>query len=193
MSVAKKARKWSNIAEAVPEEEKPLSEREIAVRKLMDELRVVKAEDQDDRPATMKDFAQEYGSLAEEDDFAGKEAKRRSIRFEALERLIMPELRRIEEMSGQDKWRGEGQTFSPRTTIIPQIADRDAFHKYLKETNQEELFTVKDSKVRELVEDAIKAVEEMSPEERAESKFNLLEPLPGVKLFIKKSVHRTET
>lgn len=190
--MAKKAKKWSNLGEVVPEEDKPLSEREIAVRKLMDELRVVN-EGETTRPVTMKDLAQEYGSLSEEDDFAGKEAKRRSIRFEALERLIMPELRRIEEMSGQDKWRGEGQTFSPRTTIIPQIVDRAAFHKYLKDTSQEELFTVKDSKVRELVEDAIKTVEEMSPEERAESTFNLLEPLPGVKLFIKKSVNRTES
>ena len=179
----RKARKWSNLKGDVPEQEVEVSERELAIRAKTDEW----------RGESMAELAIEYQQLVEEEEFATLAAKQRSIMYEALERLILDELKRVEEVSGQDMWRGEGQTFSPKTTVIPVVTDKAEVMKYLKDTGQEALLTLEYPRLKSLVTDALEAIALMTPAQRAELVgVTLDKPLPGVKIFIKNGVHRTK-
>src|ERR1041385_3404928 len=116
-----KKRKWSNLAGQVPDEPKPPTERELKIRTRCDELRGL-ALDPDGRPVpakSMRDLAADYAALVEEESFEELAAKKRSVEYEALERVILDELNRVQELSGQDMWRGEGQTFSPKFNVVP--------------------------------------------------------------------------
>lgn len=187
--MAKKKRQWSNLEGVVPEvAEDELSEREVNIRTAMDQFR-------ETTPA-MKELAQEYQALVEEENFADLEARKRSVKFEALERLIRQQLKTVEEVSGQDMWRGEGQTFSPKTTIIPTVRDKEALIAYIKANGMEDTLTLPAPRLKSLVIDMLEAFETMTPAQRVELSrkgITLENPIPGVELYLKPGVHRTES
>ena len=175
-------RKWSNLD--VPGEEPSQAEpteRELKVREL-----TARRSDK-----TMKELAAEYAAVVEEEEFADRMAAMRSILYEALERRILQDLKTVEEVSGRDIWRGEGQTFSPQILVIPQVKDRAKLLQHIKDTNQEALLTLPDPRLRSIVVKMLESLVEMTPAQRAESNINLAEPLPGVTIFTKTVVHRS--
>lgn len=190
--MAKKARKWSNLKGQVPEAPVELSEREIKVRAAMDERRIVVTED-GLRPATMKDYAAEYAGLCEEEDFESLAGKDRSVKYEALERLIRAELTRVEEISGQDTWRGEGQTFSPKTTPIPVVVDKTALMQYIKDEGLESLLELPSPRLKSMVTDKLEELVAMTPAQRAAQTATLEQPIPGVKVWLMPGIHRTKS
>lgn len=141
----------------------------------------------------MNELALEYAGRVEEEEFETLASKKRSIEYEALERVILEQLRRVYELSGQDTWRGEGQLFSPQTTIIPVVYDKNKLMQYIKDSKQEHLLTIDGGRLKSLVVEVLESFQTMTPEERAEQTATPLEPLPGVKLFLKNGVHRTQS
>lgn len=179
----KKARKWSNLHGHIEEAVVEVTEHELAIRAKADEW----------RGESMNDLAAGYQALVEEEEFEELAAKKRSIAYEALERLIGDELKKVEELSGQDMWRGEGQTFSPKTTPIPVVYDKAALMKHIADTGQQSLLSLSGPTLRALVNDALEAIVLMTPAERAALvNVALDKPVPGVKLYLLKGVHRTK-
>lgn len=196
----RKGRAWSNLPGQVPDEPVPVTERELAIRKRADELRGLALDPATNQPLaakTMRELAQEYASLVEEEDFESLAHKQRSVAYEALERVILAELARVEELSGQDTWRGEGQTFSPKFLPIPVITDRAALLRWIKEQGHEEyLLDVKDSRLKEVVLAALNtdAAAAMTPGERAQLRPGEPasgQPPPGVTVFVRRGINRT--
>jgi hypothetical protein len=181
--VAKKGRKWSNLKGAVPEQPVELSARELQIREDMAKH----------TGKAMRELAQEYQGLVEEEEFADLATKKRGVAYEALERLIGTELERVKDFSGQDTWRGEGQTFSPKISVIPVVADKGALMQHIRATGQEALLTLEYPKLKSLVVNILEELAVMTPAQRAVCTINLEEPIPGVKLFIKPGVHRTKS
>lgn len=180
--MAKKNRKWTNLPGTVPEEIVELSEKELAIRKATDERRA----------KSMSELAAEYGDLCEEEEFADLAKKARDIVYEALERLIGDQLKRIQTLSGQDTWRGDGQLFTPKISVIPLVADRTALMQYLKDTKQESLLTLEFPRLKSLTTTVLDDLESMTPAERSLSTVTYTEPLPGVKLYLKHGIRRTK-
>jgi len=180
-----KKRQWTNLKGAVPEEVVEVSEKELAIRAATDER----------RNKSMKELAAEYQGLVEEEEFADLAAKKRDIEYQALERLIGDELKRVQELSGQDTWRGEGQMFSPKISIIPVVADKETLTKFIKDEGMEALLTLEYPRLKSLVVSTLEKFATMTPEERAAlpSGVTIATPVPGVKLFIKNGIHRTKS
>lgn len=179
--MAKKPRKWSNLD--APEPPVVLDAREQAIREVVAEL-----------PRNMKALAIDYVALEEEEAFAALEAKRRSIRYAALERVIRDQLALVESVSGQDTWRGEGCTFSPKNSVIPQMEDRTAFHDWIKATGRESFLDVSPPRVKSLLVDALNEedVVNLTQAERAALKQGepgSLQPPPGLKFFVLKGIN----
>lgn len=187
-----KQRKWSNLQ--VPEEPVELTEREVAIRKLADEYR-----GSEGVIWTMRALAVEYASAVEEEKFETLAAKERSVKYEALERVIREQLQMVEDLTGQDMWRGEGQVFSPKFTPIPVIHDRDSFMRWLEDEGVLMDYLKLDSdKVKDLVKECLDtdAAVTMTPAERAALKPG--QPAsgqlpPGVSVFMRRGINRTET
>ncbi len=176
-----KPRKWSNVP--LPEQPEPeLTERELKIRASMDER----------ASKTMRELADEYQEACEEEEFETLAQAKRSVLYEALERLIGRQLTRIQEETGHDNWKSADiGTFSPSTTVIPIVHDRHALMKHIKDQGLESLLTLESPKLRSLIADVIEGVEKMSPAERAELNPNLEEPIPGVKVWKKRGVRFT--
>jgi len=197
--MAKKARKWTNLPGEVPAEVIEVSEKELAIRAAADERRAGVYEDPLDgqmlprRAKTMNELAQEYRDLCEEEEFEDLASKRRAILFEALERLIGEQLKIVQEMSGQDTWRGEGQLFSPQVTPIPVVHDKAALAKYIEDNKLQSLLTLEYPRLKSLVIDKLEELTAMTPKQRAAETSTLSDPLPGVKIFVKQGVHRTKS
>ena len=199
--MAKKARKWSNLEGQIPEEPVVLSEREQKIRDECDKLRGFAVDPTTNEPIaakSMKELAQEYASLVEEESFEELAQKTRSVQYEALERVIYGELQRVKDMSGQDMWRGEGQTFSPQFSVIPIISDKAALEQWIEENGYEYLYEIHSGRLKNLVVEALDtdAAAVLTPAERANLKPGQPasgQPPPGVSVFLRKSVHRTET
>lgn len=189
-----KKRQWSNLRGLVPEKEEELSERELAIRES-----VATREDHEDeegklvRAKTMLELAEEYSGLCEEEDFEDLAKKKRSIAYEAIERILRSKLEDIETMTGHDTFRGDGQLFSPKTLVIPIVYDKAKLRKHIEDEGMTEMLELPKGKLTEMVNDVLEKFETMTPAQRAESKATLVEPVPGVKLFIKRSVHRTKS
>lgn len=178
----KKARKWSNVN--LPDEPVTLTEREQRVRTLSDAL----------HGKPMAELAAEYNGLVEEEEFEKLAAKERSVKYEALERVIRDELVRIEEISGQDMWRGEGCTLSPKNTLIPVIIDKTALRRWIEDTGQQALLELPASRLLAVVTDAMDtdAAALLTPAERATLKAGEPasgQPPPGVTIFIRKGIN----
>ncbi len=182
--MAKKAKKWSNLAGTVPEPPAEVSERELRVR--------AETDARADKP--MKELALEYQELVEEEEFEKLAQHERSIKYEALERRIRHELAKLKELAGSDvMWRGEGQTFSSKNTIIPVVTDKAALRQYIEDTHQEHLLTLESPRLKSLVIETLEGFETMTPAERAKCTVTQDAPLPGVKIYLKPGIHRTES
>lgn len=198
----KKGRKWSNLEGQLPDEPVALTERETKIRAEADKLRGLAIDEKTGQPfvaKTMKELAEEYSVLCEEEDFESLAHKERSVKYESLERVIYSELQKVEQLSGQDSWRGAGQTFSPKFTVIPIVTDKARLIHWIKTNGHEEyLLDVKESRLKEVVLAALNtdAAAAMTPAERANLKAGEAasgQPPPGVTVFMRKGVHRTAT
>jgi len=189
-----KERKWSNLRGVLPEVEEELSDREQAIRKEVGERLAGVNEKGEPRAAkTMRELAQEYLGIKSESEFFEAEQRARDIKKEALERLVQDELKKVEEMSGQDTWRGEGILFSPKTSVIPVVKDRAALMKYLEDTKQTALLTLEYPRLKSLVVGKLEELVAMTPAERSEQTATLQNPIPGVEILLKRGVRPTET
>lgn len=185
--MAKKPRKWSNLDGQIPEEPVELTDREQKIRARCDELRAAQT--------PMKDLAATYRSIREEEAFEELAEKARSLEKAALERVIRSELERVQDISGQDMWRGEGMTFSPNIAVIPFVTDRQAFEQWIRDTGRESFFAIPEGRVKSLVCDALNEDEAvmLTPEERAALKPGepgSMQPPPGIGVFIRKGVNQ---
>lgn len=187
-----KKRQWSNLRGLVPEAEDKVDDRELAIRQA-----IAEREDHEDengkpiRAKTTAELAAEYGDLCEEEEFEDLAKKKRSVTYEALERMFREKLERIHEQTGHDTFRGEGQMFSPKTLIIPIVHDPKKLRKHIDDLGMNELLELPSGRLKSLVVEQLEKFEQMTPAERAACPHTLVEPVPGVKLFIRRSVHRT--
>ena len=186
--MAKKARKWSNLTGQLPEPPVELDARELAVRADMDLY----------RGKPMRELAQEFQGVCEESDFAALEEKKRSVKNAALERLIRDELKKVEELSGQDMWRGEGWTFSPKNTVIPIVSDRAAFLAWIRSTGRESFLDVSPPRIKSIVVDALNEDEAvtLTPSERAvlaAGEPGSCAPPPGITVFLLPGINHRPT
>lgn len=192
-----KPRPWSNLEGQIPEEPKPKTERELAIERRCDELRGLAVNPKTGQPfekLTMKELALGYGDLEEEAEFEDLAKKTRSVEYEAHERVIRDELQRIQELSGQDTWRGEGHTFSPKNLPVPIITNRAALEAWIEENGHEYLWDIHGGRLKEIVLAALNtdAAINMTPTERAALKPGEPAsgvPPPGVSVFLKKSIN----
>lgn len=197
MAKKKKARKWSNVN--VPNEPVTLTDREVAIRAEADKLRGMGRDEKGEqlKPKTMRELAQEYKGLLEEEGFETLAQKTRSIQYEAYERVIRDELTKIEEMTGQDMWRGENMTFSPKNILIPVITDRAALRKWIEDTGQQDILEIPGPKLKSIVTEAMDTdgAATLTAEERHALKPgepSSGQPPPGVSVFIRKGVNPRE-
>lgn len=186
--MAKKPRKWSNLQGQVPEEPVEVSPRELKVRAKADALRAERV--------PMKTLAQDYAALVEEEEFEEIAKKKRAIDYDALERVILDELTRVEELSGQDTWRGEGQTFSPKFTPIPTVFDKKSLLSWIHENNLDDLLDIHYSRLKSVVIEALKTdlAATMTPAQRAALKPGEPgsgQPPPGVSVYLRKGINHT--
>jgi hypothetical protein len=190
-----KKRQWSNLRGLVPEQdEKEPTERELAIREAVAEREDHEDEDGKPIPAkSLRELAAEYSDLCEEEEFEDLAKKQRSVKYEALERMFRERLESIHEQTGHDTFRGEGQLFSPKTLIIPVVYDPKKLRKHIDDLGMSELLELPSGRLKSLVVEQLEKFETMTPAERAECEHTLIEPVPGVRLFIKRSVHRTKS
>jgi hypothetical protein len=190
-----KKRQWSNLRGIVPEQdEKEPTEREIAIREAIAEREAHETEDGVPiREKTLLELAGEYADLCEEEEFEDLAKKQRSVKYEAIERIFREKLETIHQMTGHDTFRGEGQLFSPKTLVIPIVYDPKKLRKHVDDLGMNELLELPSGRLKSLVVEQLEKFETMTAAERAECPHTLVEPVPGVKLFIKRSVHRTKS
>jgi hypothetical protein len=193
--VGKKGRQWSNLRGVVPEQdEKEPTERELKVREAIAEREAHEDEHGNPVPAkSLRELAAEYGDLCEEEEFEDLAAKQRSIKYEAVERIFREKLEAIYEQTGHDTFRGEGQLFSPKTKIFIDVHDKAKLRKHIDDLGMNELLELPSGRLNSLVIEQLEKFETMTVEERAECPYTPMEPVPGVRLFIKRTVHRTKS
>lgn len=185
--MAKKARKWSNLKGTLPEA--PSGETSEWMQK------VFAAKDaRSDK--TMAELAKEYQQLVEADEKAEEARKARNIIYEALERRILEELVKVEEVAGTDMWRGEGQTFSPKNVLRPTVTDRKALKDWIKEQGMEDLLELSHPRLQAIVNEAMDTSisATLTPKEREKltpGQVGSGAPPPGVSVYIKTGVNRT--
>jgi hypothetical protein len=153
--VGKKAKQWASLglpAVADDREHSPWFTKMLALK--------------DERAALPVDaLADEYNEV--EDELAIIDARRSELTAlqEALDRLILAYMdnQKIEKLSLK------GRTFSERIDIQPKVRDRQAFYAWLKETGQEDIFTVNHGNIKTIVKDALdpEVALSMTPAQRA--------------------------
>lgn len=196
--MAKKGRPWANLDGQIPDEPKEKTPRELAIEQRCDELRGLARDEKTGelfKKQTMRELALNYGNLEEEESFEDLARKERSVEYEAHERVIRDELMKVYELSGQDTWRGDGHTFSPKFIPVPFVTDKKALLAWAEEHGHlEYLLDIKDSRLKEIVLAALNTEEAMlmTPDERAALKPGEPasgQPPPGVGVFMKKSIN----
>lgn len=198
MAKARRKQVWSTLG--LKEQPVEISERELAIRAEADRLRGLGSDPKTGEPhkkLTMAELDDEYESLDEEAEFAELQAKARSIKYEALERVMLEELAKIEEISGQDKFRRGNVTISPSPMIIPSVENVEVFEQWVRDSKMDDLFVteVPGSKIKMLVNEAFdpKVAESLTVKERAALVAGApgsCQPPPGLKVYIKKRIHR---
>lgn len=181
-----KPRRWSNLKGEVPE---PVVEMNERTRTML--------ERKDERAATpMPDLVQEWETLEEEESFEDLAKYDRNITFEALEKRILDELAKVQQVAGTDMWRGDGHTFSPKHILSPHVVDPSALLKWVHETDQAHLLTVPTGRLKSIVAEAMNAdhASTMTPAQRAALKPGepgSMQPPPGVAITLHTTVHHT--
>lgn len=185
--MAKKPRAWSNQRGKLPE---PPAESSEWMKKVFAA--------KDERSAkTLDELAAEYEGLVEEEKFEELARKARNIIYEALERRMLEELEKIEKMSGQDMWRGEPGTVSPKFTPRPNVVDQAALDGWIKEHKLESMLTLPGGRLNSIIAEAYDQdiAASLSPAERAALKAGMpgsLQPPPGVNVFLKNCINFTQ-
>lgn len=182
-----KTRKWSNLKGTLPE---------APPKESTEWMQKVFAAKDERAGKTMNELALEYADLEEEEAFAELAASERNIKYAAIERRVLEELAKVEELAGTDMWRGEGQTFSPKNTLRPVIKDPGALMQWIKDTGQEDQLTLPDSRLKNIVAEALStdAAAMLTPAQRAQLKPG--DPAsgacpPGVEAYLQIGVHHT--
>lgn len=143
----------------------------------------------DGTPVTLAELAAEYASLQEEESFEELAQKERSITYEALERRMLEELEKVKDVSGNDMWRGDGQTVSPKHVLNVHITDKIALKQWIKDTDQEHILEVPAPRLKSIVGEALNAdlATGMTFAERAALKPGApgsMQPPPGVSVSL---------
>ena len=185
--MAKKPRKWSNQKDKLPAPPAESSQ-------WMDKVFAAKDERKD---KTMAELAEEYKGLVEEEKFEELARKARNIIYEALERRMLEELEKVEQLSGQDVWRGGPGTFSPKFTPRPTVTDQAALDAWIVENKLESLLTLPSGRLSSIVAEAYDpdAAASMTPAQRAALKPGMpgsALPPPGVSVFLARGVNYTK-
>lgn len=182
-----KVRKWSNLKGQVPDA--PTAEPSEWME------RVFKEKDAR-QTKTMSELQEEYAELVAADEAAEEAKSERNIKYAALDRRILEELDKVKQVSGQDMWRGNGHTFSPKFSPRPVVEDPVAFMKWIHDTNQQDQLTLPTGRLNAIIAECMDTslASILTPAQRA-----LLAPgdpgsgmpPPGIKLFLQTSVHHT--
>ena len=187
-----KPRANAHLIGKIPDAPVELTERQVAVYADRDRLRTR----EDGTPASMDDLAAEYGGLVEEEDFEDLAKSERSVKFDALERLILEQLEGIKRIAGTDMWRGEGQTFSPKHVLNVHITDPAALRKWIKDTDQEHVLAIPAARLKSITAEALnpELAVAMTPAERAALKPGQpgsMQPPPGVSVSLHHTINHT--
>lgn len=182
----KKVRQWSNLkGQLRPDPEQvELSERMKRVLKEKDE-RAAKS---------MNDLALEFASLEEEEAFEALAAHERNIKFEAIERRILEELQKIQDMAGTDMWRGDGHTFSPKYHPRPIVTDPGKLLTWIHDTGQDSLLRLLPPTLQSIVGEALNTdlAATLTPAQRAAMQPGSAgsgTPPPGVDVVLRTTVN----
>lgn len=185
MGRRKGPRKWSNLKDQLPAA--PVNESGEWIEKVFRE--------KDARQQlTMEQLSDEWAALVEEEDKAREAESERNIKFAALERRILEELEKVQEVSGQDVWRGKGRTFSPKIEPYPVVTDRAKLKAWIKEEGLDDLLTLPPATLKTLTKEAFdtEIAAMMSPAQRAKlkpGKAGSGQAPPGVTPFLKTTVN----
>lgn len=187
--MGKKSRKWANLKGQLPEK---------AQDHLSPEFKLVLEEKDKRTGKTMKELAEEYQSLEEEEAFAELEAAARRRVFDALDLLVLEKLEEVKRVAGADIWRGGDTlgTFSEKLQPRPLIKDKHTLLQWIRDTQQEHLLTLPKPRLTSIVCEALDVEEavNMTPAERAAMQPGQPasgQPPPGVEVFLQRTVHRT--
>jgi hypothetical protein len=170
----------------IPEKPIELSAREIAIREAKDKLASVE----------LKELQEKWFALDLEEARAASLAKHRSILYAALERRVLEELKKIEDMAGTDQYKGPLGTFSPKYGVEPSVENNETLTEWAKENGFEELLQLPSGKLKEIVTDALdpKAAMSLTVPQRASlppGSAGSGQAPPGVKLWFHTSVNFT--
>lgn len=182
-----KPRAWSNQVGKLPEP--PSNE----PSEWMQEVLREKDKRQD---KTMDELMAEYATLEAEEAIAAKAQSARNVLYAAIDKRILEELAKVKQVSGQDMWRGNGHTCSPKHTPRPVIEDPEALRKWIKETGQEDQLTLPQGRLMSILTEAMQTDMSaiLTPAQRAQLKPGdpgSGAPPPGVKVFLHTGVHHT--
>jgi len=182
-----KVRKWSNLKGQVPDAP------ETQPSEWMQE--VFKAKDAR-QTKSMDELQQEYGELVAADEADKAAASERNIKYAALDRRILEELEKVKQVSGQDMWRGNGHTFSPKFSPRPVVEDKQALRAWITETGQEDQLELPTGRLNAIIAECMNTdlAAILTPAQRATLRPGdpgSGMPPPGIKLFLQTSVHHT--
>lgn len=182
-----KPRKWSNLKGQVPD---------APVNETSEWMQEVFKEKDARKDLGMDELQQEYGDLVAADEAAAAAASERNIKYAALDRRILEELEKVKKVSGQDMWRGNGHTFSPKFSPRPVVEDSAKLLAWIKETNQEDQLTLPTGRLNAIIAECMNTdlAAILTPAQRATLKPGdpgSGMPPPGIKLFLQTSVHHT--
>lgn len=182
-----KVRKWSNLKGQVPD---------APVNETTEWMQEVFREKDARKDKSMDELQEEYAQLSEADEAAEAERAKRNIKYAALDRCILTKLEDVKKVSGQDMWRGNGHTFSPKFSPRPVVEDKAALRAWIKETNQEDQLELPTGRLNAIIAECMNTdlAKILTPAQRA-----MLRPgdpgsgipPPGIKLFLQTSVHHT--
>jgi hypothetical protein len=195
--MARKARKWSNLPDDVAPAQ-PVDELSPWFQDVLKEKGkyVTTLVDGDESKMNMDLLATEWAKL-EAEEAAEEEARTlRNKRYEALSLMILPRLESIQALSGQDTWRGGGQTFSPKVTLRPIVRDKAKLREWLEDRDMEDTLELPSGRLNSIVTEAFEQEQAsyLTPAQRANLPAgmpgSMLAP-PGVEVFRKTTVNRT--
>lgn len=116
------AGKWSNLKGKVPfaPTEATYADKVRAEQKKFTTVRVLGVEGVEEQPATMRDHVASYNKLVAEKEKNAARDKEIELSLTALVGLINTYL----DSTGSDIWRGDGYTFSEKTDLYANIANK---------------------------------------------------------------------